>query len=364
MSKKYVHMKKNSTIGGEQKFKMFNQGKSMGSNEKNKKLSVIIPTLNRAELLRQTLYSIAAQTMKAEEFEVIVIDNGSVDHTGEVCKDYQNKNGNLKYIFDARPGLHIGRNRGYVESKTDILVYADDDIIASQTWLETIYKGFEDKETVLIGGNNYPCFEARPPKWINCLWTNDCKRKVKRLETFSVIIIGNEAKSVDPGMIFGCNFAIRKEILNETIGFHPDGMPDKFLKYRGDGESYITQYIRSKRMKAMFYPGASVQHMITKQRMSQEYVKKVAYRTGISFGFSNLRGQKSFFEYLVCLKIALISFCNSRKNLNRKKMKDIREFYLWKGYLYIVIQFGLNGQVRKWIKRNDYLDADISEYGA
>lgn len=338
---------------------MLDEGRNMENNEKGKILTVIIPTLNRADLLRQTLESIADQTMKQESFEIIVVDNGSTDHTREVCKAYRTKYGNLRYIYDVRPGLHIGRNRGYLESKTNILVYADDDIIASPTWLETIYKGFEDKETVLIGGNNYPHFETKPPGWIKDLWTYDAKERAKRLETFSVIIIGNEARRVDPGMIFGCNFAIRKEILTETMGFHPDGMPDKFLKFRGDGESYVTQYIRQKRMKAMFFPEASVQHVITKQRMNQEYVKKVAYRTGISFGFSNLRRQNNFFEYVCCLKMALLAFYKSRKKLDRKRIRDIRDYYLRRGYLYIVIQFGLFCQVREWVKKNNYLDAVV-----
>lgn len=341
---------------------MSDKGKSTGNHEKIARLTVIIPTRNRAELLNQTLESVAAQTMKQEDFELIVIDNGSTDGTAEVCKEYGMRHENLRYIYDARPGLHIGRNRGYLESRTDILVYADDDIIASPTWLETIDRGFQDEETVLIGGNNYPCFEGNPPGWMKSLWTYSYREQARRLESFSVIVIGNEARKVDPGMIFGCNFAIRKEILKEAGGFHPDGVPDSFLKYRGDGETYITQYIKKRRMKAMFYPGASIQHMVTKQRMTQEYVKKVAYRTGISFGYAALRQGKTMTEYGNCFKMALENFYRSRKNMDRRKMEDIRKFYLWKGYLYILIQFCLNKRVREWTKRDSYLDAVIPEY--
>lgn len=163
-------------------------------------------------------------------------------------------------------------------------------------------------------------------------------------------------------MIFGCNFAIRKEIVKKAKGFHPDGMPDKYLKYRGDGESYVTLFIRNKRMKAMFYPGASVQHMVTKQRMTQQYVKRVAYRTGISFGFATLRRQSEPTEYLNSLKTVILNCYRTRKNMNRSKMKDIREFYLWKGYLYIMIQFCLHNSVRDWVKRVDYIEAVVPEY--
>lgn len=333
----------------------------MWEGTKRKKLSIIIPTLNRADLLKQTLESIHKQTFSKEDFEVIVIDNGSVDHTKEVCVDYQKVSGNLRYIYDNRPGLHIGRNRGYLESKSDILVYADDDIIAYSSWLEAIYEGFKDEKTVLIGGNNYPYFECAPPRWLEELWIYNEREKAKRLETHSIIIMGNEPRRVKPGMVFGCNFAIRKKIVKEAGGFHPDGVPDIYLKYRGDGESYVTSYINRYNMKVMFYPEALVYHMVTKQRMTKQYVQKVAYRSGISAGYARLRALPSLLDYPRVLRDSVVSLYNNKIHKNEKNIRKIKNYYLYKGYLYIVIQFGISKKVRNWIARSNYINARIPQ---
>lgn len=324
-----------------------------------KKISVIIPTLNRADSLKKTLESVNEQDFPKEWFEVIVIDNGSTDHTESICREYHNKAGNLRYIFDARPGLHIGRNRGFLESKSDILVYADDDIIAFPTWLSAIYRGFQDKETVLIGGNNYPLFEEKEPRWVRKLWYYDRKEKVKRLDSYSVIVIGNTKRQVKAGMIFGCNFAIRKAIVKQAGGFHPDGVPDQYLKYRGDGETYITEYITKHRLRAMFYPEASVRHIVSSNRLDISYIEKVAYRSGISNGFTKLRELrmiKNLYEVIgTTVKQLIIYKVKSRK----KDIRNIKKFYYYKGYCYIILQFMINRTVKEWVLRKNYFNAVI-----
>ena len=66
-------------------------------------LSIVIPTKNRADLLRKVLESIERQPADQNDFEVIVIDNGSTDETKDVAKEYQRKIKNCRYIYDARP---------------------------------------------------------------------------------------------------------------------------------------------------------------------------------------------------------------------------------------------------------------------
>ena len=62
------------------------------------KVSVIIPTYNRSALLQNTLNSLCNQTLSLNEFEVIVVDDGSNDLTYNVIKKYQN-NLNLKWAI-------------------------------------------------------------------------------------------------------------------------------------------------------------------------------------------------------------------------------------------------------------------------
>ena len=75
-------------------------------------LSVIIPTRNRADFLQLALQSLQSQTLPADLFEVLVIDNGSTDNTEQIVASLQQQLGNVRYFFDPTPGLHVGRHLG------------------------------------------------------------------------------------------------------------------------------------------------------------------------------------------------------------------------------------------------------------
>jgi glucosyl-dolichyl phosphate glucuronosyltransferase len=251
-------------------------------------LSVIIPTRNRAKYLKITLESIAKQTFPPAEFEVLVVDNGSTDNTREVTNSFKNEIRNLRYFYENTPGLHVGRHKGLKESISTILVYADDDIEAFPTWLEGIYESFENNDIVLVGGKNLPKFESEPPAWIKKMW-NQKMEYGNVLGYLSILDFGDEIKEINPSYVYGCNFSIRKDILKAARGFHPDGMPQELIKYRGDGESYVSEYIFEKGYKAIYNPKASVYHFVLNSRMTLKYFKQRAYNQGISVSYSKIR---------------------------------------------------------------------------
>lgn len=251
-------------------------------------LSVIIPTRNRAGLLSGVLRSLTLQTFPANLFEVIVIDNGSTDSTREICDSLRGQIAYLSYYYDAAPGLHVGRHLGMKMAKSDILVYADDDIEAFPTWLEGIAESFQDDKTDLVGGKNLPKFEIEPPDWIRQMWEPD-KDGNRILGYLSILDLGDEKKEISPFHVFGCNFSIRKSVLLEAGGFHPDAMPQELIKYRGDGESHVSRYIQDKGYKAFYNPKASVYHLVPQSRMTEEYFCRRAFNQAISDSFTDLR---------------------------------------------------------------------------
>ena len=126
------------------------------------KASVIIPTRNRADALARCLESLTCQTLPAETFEVLVIDNGSTDHTPDVAENYGSLL-QLTYVTAPEPGLHVGRHEGMRRANTDVLMFADDDIEAEPSWVEAVAQTLENPNIALVGGNNYPLFEEPPP---------------------------------------------------------------------------------------------------------------------------------------------------------------------------------------------------------
>lgn len=251
-------------------------------------LSVIIPTRNRAPLLRLALQSLAAQTLPTERFEVLVVDNGSTDSTRQVVEEHQGQLRELRYFFDPTPGLHVGRHRGLREARGEVLVYADDDIEATPTWLAAIEECFGSPGVAMVGGNNYPRFEATPPAWLTRLWQKPAYGG-RAITSLSVLEIASGQRPISPFYVWGCNFSIRKQVLLEAGGFHPDGMPEEQIRFRGDGETHVSAHVARKGLTCLFDSRASVYHAVTGTRMTFEYFRKRAFNQGISDSYSRLR---------------------------------------------------------------------------
>ncbi len=255
-------------------------------------LSVIIPTRNRAALLYNTLDSLTRQTYPQHLFETIVVDNGSTDNTPDVCQYFKRRLPNLTYISDPRPGLHNGRHTGYEAAKGDILVYGDDDIEALPTWLEGIAESFADESVGIVGGKNLPKFEVTPPAWVD-----DLKIAYKNgwwLGSYSILDFGDEVQEIRHELVWGCNFSIRKELLKQAGGFHPDSVPQELIKYRGDGETAVSAAVRNLGYRAVYNPKASVYHVVSATRLTPDYIYTRMFNQGVSDSYTSIRKTGGF----------------------------------------------------------------------
>jgi glycosyltransferase involved in cell wall biosynthesis len=95
--------------------------------------SVIIPTYNREESLRKTLNSLSNQSLQANCYEVIVVDDGSTDNTGEIRNIHFPYS--LNYIYQSNQGSAIARNTGAKEARSPLLIFIDDDILVEPAYI-------------------------------------------------------------------------------------------------------------------------------------------------------------------------------------------------------------------------------------
>jgi glycosyltransferase involved in cell wall biosynthesis len=93
-------------------------------------LGIVIPTRNRVTKLERTLQSLLAQTTPLQDFEVVVVDNGSSDNTPELLRQYGGRFANWKCLKQTKPGAAAARNCGIESCKSQILLFLDDDVIA------------------------------------------------------------------------------------------------------------------------------------------------------------------------------------------------------------------------------------------
>lgn len=88
--------------------------------------SVVVPTYNRAHLLKLTLQSLETQDVGTESFEVIVVDDGSSDHTAELVEEFRSRL-RLRYFFQEDLGYRVAkaRNKGISEAVSPICILID-----------------------------------------------------------------------------------------------------------------------------------------------------------------------------------------------------------------------------------------------
>ncbi|MDR7666384.1 glycosyltransferase [Methanosarcina sp. Z-7115] len=93
-------------------------------NERNPGVSVVIPTYNRAHLISRAIQSVLDQTY--QDLEIIVVDDGSIDNTGEIIKSFQDTK--LKYIrYNKNKGASAARNTGIKAAKGKYIAFQDSD---------------------------------------------------------------------------------------------------------------------------------------------------------------------------------------------------------------------------------------------
>jgi len=98
-------------------------------------LSVIVPSHNRRELLRACLESFERQTAPPDTFEVIVVLDGSTDGTAEVLSGFA-PSFPLTVLTQPRAGASAARNAGAVDARGRVLLFIDDDMVASPSLVD------------------------------------------------------------------------------------------------------------------------------------------------------------------------------------------------------------------------------------
>ncbi|HBR01182.1 MAG TPA: glycosyltransferase [Ruminiclostridium sp.] len=101
------------------------------------KISVIMLTYNREELVARAIESILNQTY--EDFELIIVDNGSADRSGAIADEYAVKDSRTRVIHRERGNIGSGRNAGLDAATGEYIAFIDDDDYAETDFLEFLH---------------------------------------------------------------------------------------------------------------------------------------------------------------------------------------------------------------------------------
>ncbi len=201
------------------------------------KFSVVIPALNEEKYIGAAIESLLHQTIPRKEYEIIVADNNSTDNTSAAAK----KAGADKTVIELKKGTNMARNRGYLESRGEIIAFLDADSVAPPDWLARIGHYLEDPSVSMVSGPydyGFTGLHALTDK----IWTGIFFPRVPALLEF---LFGKKA-----GIIIEGNFAAPRKTI-ETIG----GIPP--IAFFGDGAAMAIPASR-KVGKVLFDPSLRI----------------------------------------------------------------------------------------------------------
>jgi glycosyltransferase involved in cell wall biosynthesis len=240
-----------------------------------KEITVVICAHNQADYLHKSLTSLASQTLPNEQFEIIVVDNASVDHTKSIIKNFETME-NLRYVYEPSIGLSIARNRGWQNAQGDYVAFLDSDAIASPKWLEKIKGRFVSSkpEPAAVGGRIVPIWEERRPDWLS-----------KDLETYLGIIDWSDEPFVINGdsqyYLAGSNVAFRRDVLQKTDGFNV-ALGRRGRKLLSNEEILLQNQLTQMNMSLFYDPDICVHHHIKSHCLRKNWFYKRLFWQGIS----------------------------------------------------------------------------------
>ncbi|MDO8561015.1 MAG: glycosyltransferase family 2 protein [bacterium] len=201
-----------------------------GSNKKNVVLfSIIVPTYNRRDLLLKTVNAVIGQkNISLDEFEIVIIDNGSKDKTEKAVEDFadQNRQTSMVYIkLKKNYGADLARNVAVLNSQGNLLAFTDDDCIVPPDWLFEFKRELEaNPEIAGVGGFKEP-WPIKPPLDIYhrfTMWKHFYRTHVR---TKNFDILNNQC-----GLT--ANVCYRREIFEKLGGFNPYFKHVGFMEFK------------------------------------------------------------------------------------------------------------------------------------
>jgi glucosyl-dolichyl phosphate glucuronosyltransferase len=171
-------------------------------------ISLIIPSYKRPDLLELLLDSLLGQTVPAEIFEVIVVDNAPEGdpRVARLCKSVKYTSLNLIYVHHPIPGTSQARNRGISLARAPLVCFADDDNVLPHDWLENMIDCHKQLPLLIIGGPYRPFYTTSKPGWMR--------------DQYLTLSWGDEARQLgEREHLFGGNMAWPAKLLRDVGGF-------------------------------------------------------------------------------------------------------------------------------------------------
>lgn len=240
--------------------------------------SIVVCTYNRAESLRDTLAALRAQQcVTSLDWEVIIVDNNSKDHTPTVVETAQSSWPLLRYEFEGAQGLSHARNHGIACARGKVILFTDDDVLPEPDWLETTLDGMARHDADACGGFIAPIWETPPPTWLTERFYGFLAVRIDRTDDHRITDTGKTP--------FGANMAFRRHVFEQVGLFDTNrGRKGAVLASGEDGDMF--ERILAAGLKVMFLGQSRVHHKVESFRLRKSYFRRWRIQTSKNIAIS------------------------------------------------------------------------------
>ena len=249
------------------------------------KLTIAIPTHNRAALVRDTLASVSAlATPAGVEADCLVVDNASTDDTAAVVDDFARDAAlPMRRVLESRPGSSFARNRAVDETTSDYIFFIDDDAVAERDWAAELLDDMRRRDLDAACGMVLPRWSSPPPEWLGpSLWVKLAVHDRRAIESAPT----SSAERLDN--YFSANVGFKRSAFERFGKFREDlGVVGGNPISGEDTELFARILARGGTMG--FVPRAIVNHMIPPERMTRAYLRRKSFAFGMGTAFAGLQ---------------------------------------------------------------------------
>jgi glycosyltransferase involved in cell wall biosynthesis len=272
--------------------------------------SVIVPTRNRADRLDACLAALAHQSLPAEQFEILVVDNGSTDGTAARIARWSELRPGLRRVEEPVPGVSRARNAGIAAARGELLAFVDDDAVAESRWLALLLGAYDRFPGVGAAcGRARLRLERRPPAWYGGYSES----------WYSAMDFGPTARLLlDPAEVpWSLNLSVRASLARDIGGFSEDlGRVDGNL-HSGEEFPFVLA-LRAAGLHIAYEPDAVVWHAVPAERLRLRWLVRRAWAEGRTI---SLRNQKEGVEPMNALRATIHLTCADWISFGRRLQK-------------------------------------------
>ena len=236
------------------------------------KISIILATFNRNDLLTQTLQGLVDMDTAGLDWELILADNAGNDEAARIAESFT-ASLPIKYLVEKAPGKNNALNSALEYANGDLLIFTDDDVIPDPAWAKALVAAADRWKTAdLFGGHILP-------KYPDGMVAPTIDDPVFMRIVYVIADWDLEEGEFPAGKIRGPNMMVRRRVFDQGLRFNPDIGPAGSSYVMGSETEFLLRASNAGHT-AVYVPSAFVCHQMRPEQLTHPWICGRTSRVG------------------------------------------------------------------------------------